>query len=90
MHLLPGETFRIVTYPQLYSADELALMWCKLNAGKHPLKEGWGFDPENVAGAMALIVILIGPAKCLARWRKESLELRTHYEGLERRKNPRG
>lgn len=74
-------------YPLLYTAEELALMWCKLRAGRHPTIDGWKFEPANAAGAMALITVLIGPSRCLAMWRRTAL---VNPEMLmERRKHPR-
>lgn len=79
-----------MTFPRLYTSEDLAVMWCRLNAGRHPTHEGWGFNPENIAGAMALIVTLVGPAKCLTFWRKESFRVRADFKGIERRSRPRG
>lgn len=59
-----------MSLPRIYTDDELAVMWCKLNAGRHPVRDEWRFDSANIAGAMSLIVVLIGPSKCLKQWRK--------------------
>jgi len=78
-----------MSYQTIYSDTQLAEMWCRLNAGVHPTHDGWGFDPANIAGAMALIITLIGPSKCLSLWRKQSLTQIQNPGGIERRKKPR-
>lgn len=73
-------------YRNLYSSDELAEMWCRLNEGKHPTTNGWNFNEVNIAGAMALINVLIGPSKCIAAWRHRKME---ETNVIERRRFPR-
>ncbi len=75
-----------MSFPLLYSTDELAVMWCRLNAGRHPTNPAWRFKPENIGGAMALITVLVGPSKCLQTWRRRQVE---GPEPFERRKVPR-
>lgn len=51
-----------------FSQDELALMWCRLNIWKHPTSDKAKWPEKEIAGAMALIVALIGHEKCLQYW----------------------
>lgn len=71
---------------RFYSEDDLAVMWCRLNSGRHPVRSDWRFNPANIAGAMAFIVTVVGPTRCLNTWRKQEFQ---EPEPLERRKVPR-
>lgn len=70
--------------PLLYTQDDLAVMWCRLNEGRHPLNDNWKFNPLNIPGAMAFINELVGPSKCLTTWRKRLYEPKTNE--IERRR----
>ena len=73
----------------LYTKEELAEMWCRLNEGKHPLRDEWKFNPINIPGAMALLTVLIGPSRCMQAWRKRATTNDATKGVIERRRYPR-